>query len=545
MKSIFIILFIVIISPTVFAQPLSFDWGKNYTANTLNASSFSSEKMIADSNGDLIVAGITDTIGNNYQIGLLKLDTAGTVQWQLAVRYYSTLLTKTQKFHDIAVDVANNIYVAYETEDSLQFGNSRWCAMKIAPNGSIVWNTMYTGIYGDAAYPTSLALDNTGNVYMTGLGNNTNLNDAAMVTIKLNASGALAWEQLIDGNSTNFGSFTSAGMDVVYDNNGHIYVTGSIANFDTIDHYDLVLVKYTTAGTALWTKVVDDTVGFRYQMGQRVLIDANGDIIVGGYSSSVYQNYYNDIMLLKYNPSGTLLWKKNHTDNVDETLEDMMLDYQSNIVVVGGRTPFFGFTGYTSQLIKFNTANGDTLWTFGVMNTDWIPKSVTTDGSGAVFAWGIASFNLPAPTPYLYALNPQGQLLNALPYSNNTVNDMHAQNLIYSNGKLYGSLYAGNNATLVYNGLLCKYSWSNSTGISEADEATLTAFPNPLSDVLHIQGMEGQNRMYVTDAMGKIVFEELLSTANTMLHTGSWVPGFYFIYVNGIDARQVLKVVKQ
>ena len=146
MKSIFIILFIVIISPTVFAQPLSFDWGKNYTANTLNASSFSSEKMIADSNGDLIVAGITDTIGNNYQIGLLKLDTAGTVQWQLAVRYYSTLVTKTQKFHDIAVDAANNIYVAYETEDSLQFGNSRWCAMKIAPNGSIVWNTMYLSL---------------------------------------------------------------------------------------------------------------------------------------------------------------------------------------------------------------------------------------------------------------------------------------------------------------------------------------------------------------------------------------------------------------
>lgn len=72
--------------------------------------------------------------------------------------------------------------------------------------------------------------------------------------------------------------------------------------------------------------------------------------------------------------------------------------------------------------------------------------------------------------------------------------------------------------------------YSNAASVSELPSETLSVYPNPAGEVVHIKGLNGQITIRQTD--GKLVYSGTLNGLTT-LSTENWASGYYQIEVNG------------
>ena len=106
--------------------------------------------------------------------------------------------------------------------------------IKYDSTGSLLWNDSYTESPSAFSHGTAIAVDSTGNVFVTG-------NSDGIVTIKYNKDGAKRWIQPYVGSAN--------GM--VIDRNSNVYMTGYNSAALTLDDY--ITIKYDrTLGSVLW-----------------------------------------------------------------------------------------------------------------------------------------------------------------------------------------------------------------------------------------------------------------------------------------------------
>jgi hypothetical protein len=78
----------------------------------------------------------------------------------------------------------------------------------------------------------------------------------------------------------------------------------------------------------------------------------------------------------------------------------------------------------------------------------------------------------------------------------------------------------------------------------------ITAFPNPVSNVLHLQTgnvQAGDYSLYVFDMSGRIISAEIITVNGTIqqsINTSAWAPGLYQVVIENAAQRQVIPVVK-
>ena len=108
-----------------------------------------------------------------------------------------------------------------------------------------------------AAAATALAVDASGNLYVTGLA--TGIGSGwDWATIKYSTVGAPLWANIFNGAAND----DDAPSALAVDTNGNVYVTGTFTS-NNGGHYDWATIKYSTEGVALWTNT------FR-RLGERV-----------------------------------------------------------------------------------------------------------------------------------------------------------------------------------------------------------------------------------------------------------------------------------
>ena len=106
------------------------------------------------------------------------------------------------------------------------------------------------------------------------------------------------------GTSSNDG-----GNGVTTDSSDNIYVTGwtggGLDGNTNSGKYDIFLIKYDSSGTKQWTKQLGTS---SFDKGYDVTTDSSGNIYVTGYTlgdlDGNTSSGSNDILLVKYNPSG-------------------------------------------------------------------------------------------------------------------------------------------------------------------------------------------------------------------------------------------------
>ncbi len=117
------------------------------------------------------------------------------------------------------------------------------------------------------------------------------------------------------------------------DQQNSIYV---LSSRDTGTYQEIiVLTKYSSAGIKLWEQLYVDTFQNYPATPVDLKIDVNGDILVAGYE--IVPNRRQDYLVLKYNSSGLLLWKRNYDGgfNKGDYVTSMQTDNLGNIYVTG------------------------------------------------------------------------------------------------------------------------------------------------------------------------------------------------------------------
>ncbi len=105
------------------------------------------------------------------------------------------------------------------------------------------WATRYNGTGNNNDEALSIAIDNTGNVYVTGYTTVEALNEN-YATVKYNSQGVPQWSQVYNGPST--GTSYDDAYAIAVDPLGDVYVTGFSRGNGS--GYDIATIKYNSSG---------------------------------------------------------------------------------------------------------------------------------------------------------------------------------------------------------------------------------------------------------------------------------------------------------
>ena len=145
-----------------------------------------------------------------------------------------------------------------------------FAVIRVTAQVSQSWASIYSGAGNgyDDAY--GVAVDRAGNTYVTGEVY-TGVNSDCL-TIKYKSNGDTAWMRFYNGA----GNSTDIGWAVAVDASENVYVTG--ATHTATHNYDIVTIKYDSAGVQQWASTYDGP-GHGLDEGNAIAIDDSGNVL--------------------------------------------------------------------------------------------------------------------------------------------------------------------------------------------------------------------------------------------------------------------------
>ncbi|TND00060.1 MAG: hypothetical protein FD123_4408, partial [Bacteroidetes bacterium] len=324
------------------------------------------------------------------------------------------------KVSGIANDQSGNIFVTgyFDSTRLVSAGGTDIFIAKYDADGVLLWAKQVGGQNDD--YATAISTDITGNCYITGFfyiqgavstfGSTTisEAGDADIFISKFNAGGNLLWVRNGGGRGDD------ACYSITNDVSGNCYITGFFSGTAifgntrviSVGYSDIFVSKYDAGGNLVWIK----TGGGSYQdEAYAVTTDAAGNIFVTGFftgnagfggTNLASAGYFDtDVFLLKYNPSGLLVWAKRAGGTGNDMAYGIDVAANGSIFVCGvfRGTKVFGdnvltqVSGSNGFLARFESY-GKFAWaktTTGESLNEY--HKVATDGSGNCYVAGSIS----------------------------------------------------------------------------------------------------------------------------------------------------------
>jgi hypothetical protein len=282
------------------------------------------------------------------------------------------------------------------------------------------WVAHYNnGITNGTNEAVKMALDSTGNIYITGVSKNTN-SQLGYVTIKYAPNGNQLWASRYD--STTYPTATPAAM--VIDSNNNVIVTGSA-----------LTIKYDPNGNQLWTVPY---------AGTTLAVDMAGNSYVAGFGAS-----FNAV---KLSPAGSNVWLTTYVD-VGPTISQSVLIDSANNVYVTGLDSFEMLPGNNWYSVALTTikygSNGSKIWQSSQYDNGGQNSSVQVVGAALDSVnniYCLCNFTEELPRAYVTIKCASNGNLDwtALPENGNVYNAAHAMALTSSgNVLLVGVIYHG------------------------------------------------------------------------------------------------------
>ena len=209
------------------------------------------------------------------------------VQWESR---YSSAGNNIDKAEDMLIDASGNIYVVGTSFISGEGFNL--VTLKYDNAGNLIWSNNYNGPNNSIDEGRAIAIDASGNVFVTGYVHVTAA-DYEMITIKYDANGALQWAEQFDNNND-----FDQGRDIVVDQNGDVYVTGSGVQNSSNGNTNILTVKYANAGgSPIWSHEYNSASN-GLDEGFKLTHDNANSVYVAGYMEAGTNNL--DMVMLKY-----------------------------------------------------------------------------------------------------------------------------------------------------------------------------------------------------------------------------------------------------
>ncbi|MFZ0454225.1 MAG: SBBP repeat-containing protein, partial [Ignavibacteriaceae bacterium] len=360
-----------------------------------------SENIFLTSEDSSKKAGINEVITTKYGI------TNGNEIWTVRSNEYSQ-----HQITSMIVDNKSNTYLTGWIQNG-KGNNTDYINVKYDFQGQLVWGSRYYGPANSTDIPKAIAIDNDGNVYVTGesMGINSNLDFA---TIKYNSLGAEQWQERYDGGNIDIPQAIAVGPE------GNIYIAGS--SLGTGSDYDFVTIKYNKSGQLQWIQRYNDAVDGRDSVVS-MAVDKSGNIYVAGSSDSTKS--IRTFLLLKYSSSGGRLWAKRYHNNKNEweDAKKIVIDSENNIYLTG--------TGYNADskddiiTVKFNSDGiyqWDASWNDPGNSMDEV-ADIKTDKKGNIYLTGYVDGGKTKHDFVTLKYDPSGSLKWAVTYNGSKSTD--------------------------------------------------------------------------------------------------------------------------
>ncbi len=305
---------------------------------------------------------------------------SGNIQETWMRHYGSGLIPAYDVATAMTSDALGNVYVTgYSTTRS--FGD--YFTAKYNAAGVQVWSARYNGAENGEDWAFAIAVDVSGNVYVTGYSyaSDTNYDYA---TIKYNSAGAEEWVARYNGP----GNFDDYAIALAVDAASNVYVTGRSMGSGT--HYDYATVKYNGAGAPEWVARYNGP-GNADDVVYALAVDDSGNVLVTGYSYGADTG--SDYATIKYNNAGAPQWIARYNGSGNSDFGDgafaLAVDDSGNVYVTGA--VYGSLTGYDYVTVKYNGAGAEQ-WIAryngpGNPPNDYA-RALTVDDSGNVYVTG-------------------------------------------------------------------------------------------------------------------------------------------------------------
>ena len=252
-----------------------------YYNGTGNSTDFPSS-IAVDKSGNVYVTGSSS--GIEYDYATIKYNTVGDSLW--VARFNGQGVNYShEEVSSIAVDDSGYVYVT-----GLSGTPGDFATIKYDSAGDSVWVRKYNGPGNPTDYAASIAVDEAGNVYVTGYSYGSGTN-GEYATIKYNSYGDSVWVKRYSGPGNSYGF----GRALAIDDSGNVYVTGYCTGNGTA--YDYTTIKYNSTGVQQWIESYNGP-GNSHDYSVSIAADNSGNVYVTGYSYGDGTDY--DFATIKY-----------------------------------------------------------------------------------------------------------------------------------------------------------------------------------------------------------------------------------------------------
>src|SRR5260221_9733919 len=220
-------------------------WVARYDGGIQRADAGSDIKT--DASGNVFITGFTTVRNGAYtkkDYLTVKYNSAGIQQWKAT---YNGPANQDDAAVALSLDPSGNIYVtgtSFAGKDPA--GEDDYISIKYNTAGVQLWTARYNGPDSEPDRATDLAVDISGNVYVTGYATGIGLDFG---TVKYNTNGVQQWAALYNGP----GNSSDLAFALALDNAGNVYVTGSDQKKANEYNADYLTLKYNSSGVQQWT----------------------------------------------------------------------------------------------------------------------------------------------------------------------------------------------------------------------------------------------------------------------------------------------------
>jgi uncharacterized delta-60 repeat protein len=492
-----------------------------------------------DANGNLYAAGYSVGKDTDRDMFLMKLNSAGDTLWTRSIS--GTLFGSDEESNAIVLDNTGNIIISGYTKNSGT--GSDITLLKYNASGTLLWTAQYNGTANESDRSYDLATDATGNIYITGktdINASPILTNDELFTAKYSSNGALLWSSIFNGGSGNQrGRFISVGAS------GNVYVCGQSGNGT---NEDVLVIKYATNGTVLWSYTYDGGNSEIYESTQLT----SDESIVGLCTSAIdaLTGEGSQIKLFRLASSGTLSWEQSYiaANNFQSTGEALELSPNGNLLIVGS---IFNYTTPESHdcLTACYSSDGSLLWDNSYDSAtllDDVGDALAIDANNNIMVACHSNINNADDIKYITtirSINASGQLIN-----NGTLDSSDSlsvcNDLLLANNQLFlaGSRWSPDGGRDI---LLANYDIQLFN--EEVSSIEIRTFPNPTEQKIsfvcpsHFIGLPYR----IVNSTGQEIQSGFLSGKYNLLDIAIWAKGVYTLIITDGTNRYTSTFIKK
>ena len=356
-------------------------WGRSYNAPRLISASNRATAFDLDGSGNVYITGNATGVSDISAVATVKYNAHGDTVWAKSYLGPNSIAGQPSTF---TVDESGNVYVAGTTSSPTGYPPDGYIVIKHNSNGEIAWTRRYNDQANGNAWAASLAVDESGYVYVVGSSRVSDI-PADYATIRYDSAGDTVWVSRYNGVWNSTDEATSLAVD----HNGNVYVTGnswsSLSSPNPTS--DFATVKYNSSGDTLWARDYNGPAN-RSDQARVIVVDAQGNVYVTGSADLDNdiegRTTKSDYATIKYNSAGDRLWARTYNGPGDG------VDIPTALAVDGDGNPFV--TGYSQDAdssydcttIRYSPA-GDTLWVRRYHQNSTSPVFLTVDAGGNAY----------------------------------------------------------------------------------------------------------------------------------------------------------------